>query len=80
VPDETWQALIEAVRRSASARLLLLGSRSGFDQIPCPWQRFMGCGTSCRCQGDGTVTVGFLRRHYTNLANDIAALVLRKAR
>ena len=71
---EAWQSLLDAVRRSSSARLMLLSGRPGADRIACPWERVMDCGASCRCGGTGTVTVGFLRKHYENLVDDIARL------
>ena len=76
-PVEAWQALIDAVSRFASARLMLLSGRAGTERVLCPWKQIMGCDVSCRCHGAGTVTVDFLRRHYTRLANDIAMLVTK---
>jgi len=72
---EVWQLLLDAVRRSSSARLTLLSGRSGADRVACPWERVTGCAVTCRCGGAGTVTVGFLRKHYESLADDIARLV-----
>ena len=74
-----WQALIDAVRRSSEARLALLSGRSGAQRVACPWERITSCDVSCHCRGAGAVTVKFLRSHYTNLANDIVALVGRRA-
>lgn len=71
---EAWQALVDAVRRSATARLMLLDARSGSDRVPCSWERLTGCDSSCRCRGAGTVTVEFLRRHYEHLAVEIAMI------
>ena len=72
---ETFAGLLAAVRRSTSARLLLLEGRQNRDRIACPWERITGCGITCRCGGAGTVTVEFLRRHYEQLAPAIVALV-----
>jgi hypothetical protein len=71
---ETWQLLIDAVRRSTTARLSLLSGRSGAERVSCPWERIISCDSRCRCRGAGTVTVDFLRSHYASLANDIVAL------
>jgi len=71
-PIETWQALIDSIHRSALARLELLKGREGDDRVPCPWERLMGCSITCRCRAAGTVTVDFLRDHYTLLAAEIA--------
>ena len=71
---ETWQAMVDAVRRSASARLMLLDGRSGSERVPCSWEQITGCDVSCRCRGAGTVTVEFLRRHYEHLAVEIAMI------
>ena len=76
-PVEAWQALIDAVSRAASARLTLLSGRAGTERVACSWEQITGCDASCRCRGAGTVTVDFLRRHYTSLANDIAVLVTK---
>ena len=73
---EAWQSLLDVVRRSSTARLTLLSGRPGADRISCPWERVVDCGASCRCGGAGTVTVEFLRKHYANLADDIALLAL----
>jgi hypothetical protein len=72
---EAWQAMVEAVQRSASARLELLGGRSGSERVSCPWERITSCDVSCRCRGSGMVTIGFLRDHYERLALEIAMLV-----
>lgn len=72
---ESWQSLLDVVRRSSTARLTLLsGGRSVSDRVSCPWERLTNCYASCRCGGAGTVTVGFLRRHYATLADDIAQI------
>ena len=71
--SDAWQALLSAITRSAMARLDLLSGRSGGDLVPCSWQRFTGCDAGCRCRGTGTVTVAFLRDHYTNFATEISA-------
>lgn len=73
-PVEAWQALIDAVSRSASARLMLLSGRAGTERVSCAWKRITGCDVSCRCRGAGTVTVDFLRGHYTSLVGDISLL------
>lgn len=74
---EAWDALLEAVRRSASARLELLRGRDASDRMQCSWQRLSGCETTCRCRGAGTVTVGFLRDHYERLALELSLLARR---
>lgn len=73
-PTETWAALLDVVRRSAAARLVLLERRSDQDRIGCPWKRITGCDNTCRCGGLGMVTVALLRTHYELLAIDIATL------
>jgi hypothetical protein len=72
---DAWQALLDVVRRSSSARLTLLSGRSGVERVSCPWERVTSCDLSCRCGGAGTVTVSFLRAHYESLADDLARLV-----
>lgn len=67
-----WQALLAQVRQSSAARLAIFGGRSDAERIACTWERLTGCTASCRCGGTKTVTVGFLRAHYTNLADDLA--------
>jgi hypothetical protein len=67
-----WEALIDAIRESAVARLELLRGRQGSDRLVCPWERFMVCDVGCRCRGSRTVTVAFLRAHYMRLASEIA--------
>ena len=74
---EAWQALLDAIRQSTTARLALLSGRSGSDQLSCPWERVTGCDISCRCSGSGAVAVKFLRKHYASLADEIALLGLR---
>lgn len=71
-----WKKLIDAISRAAIARLALLKGRSGKERTPCPWERFTGCGVDCRCRGERTVTVDFLRTHYARLAIEIALLAL----
>ena len=71
---DTWQALLDAVRRSAAARLSLLNGRANAERVSCPWAPVTGCGSSCRCDGAGTVAVGFLRKHYETLADHLAQL------
>lgn len=68
---EAWQLLLDAVRRSSTARLTLLSGRPASDQVACPWERITSCDASCRCSGTGAVTVDFLRRHYATLADEI---------
>ena len=72
---ETFAGLLAAVRRSTSARLLLLEGRPSRDRLACPWERITGCGVMCRCGGAGTVTVEFLRKHYEQLAPTLVTLV-----
>lgn len=74
VPEATWQALLEAIRRSATARLDLLKGCRGKDKLPCFWRRLGGCGSDCRCGGVGTISVEFLRDHYERLALEIEQL------
>jgi len=69
-----WEALIDAIRRSSTARLELLKGWSGSDRTACPWERLTGCDVGCRCRGMRTVTVDFLRTHYTRLATEIALI------
>ncbi len=71
---EAWKAMLDAVRRSASARLELLKGRAASDRFGCPWERLMGCDVTCRCHAAGTVTVQFLRGHYERLAVEISLL------
>lgn len=73
-PTETWDALLDAIRRSAAARLVLLERRPDQDRIGCPWKRITGCDGTCRCGGVGMVTVALLRTHYELLAVEIATL------
>jgi len=72
---EAWESLLDAVRRSATARLELFKNRSASDRVACPWERLTGCAVACRCRAAGTVTVGFLSEHYGRLASEIAMLV-----
>lgn len=69
-----WQALLDGVRRSAAARVDLLKGRSGSERLSCSWKRLSGCDADCRCRGEGTVTVDFLRKHYGRLAIELALL------
>ena len=71
---DTWQALLDAVRRSAAARLSLLSGRTNAERVSCPWAPITGCADNCRCGGTGTVTVSFLRAHYEALPDDLAQL------
>ena len=72
---EAWIALLEAVRRSAQARLMLLDGRDGKDLIACPWGRLLPCAEGCRCVGRKLVTVAFLREHYMHLVTEVVRLV-----
>ena len=72
---EVWGLMLDAVRRSSSARLKLLKGRASGDRVSCPWERLMGCDATCRCRGAGTVAVAFLREHYERLALEISLLV-----
>jgi hypothetical protein len=74
-PTEVWGALLDAIHRSALSRLELLRGRAVGDRVPCPWERLTCCAVGCQCRGAGTVTVDFLRNHYTHLATEIAMLV-----
>ncbi len=67
-----WETLIDEISRSASARLALLKGRQGSDRVACPWERLTPCDGDCRCGGGRTVTVAFLRAHYTHLAIEVA--------
>ena len=71
---ETWEAFLEMIRRSASARLALLEGWVDRDWIACPWERITGCSVTCRCSGTKTVTVEFLRKHYECLSAEIVKL------
>jgi hypothetical protein len=71
-----WKKLIDAISHAAIARLALLNGRAGKEHTPCPWERFTGCCADCRCRGERTVTVDFLRTHYARLAIEIALLAL----
>jgi hypothetical protein len=77
---ETWAEFVNAIRRSSTARLDLLKSRDGSDQIPCPWERLVACDKTCRCGGSKRVTVDFMRKHYGQLATEIAKIVSPAAR
>jgi hypothetical protein len=72
-----WTALVDAVERSATARLELLSGRDGGDRVGCPWSRVVSCDNTCRCRGLGVVTVNFLRDHYAHLPVEIAKLAVR---
>ncbi len=72
---EAWEATLDAIRRSATARLELFKNRPLSERIPCPWERLTGCAITCRCRGAGTVTIEFLSDHYARLATEIAVLV-----
>jgi hypothetical protein len=74
--EAAWNKLIDAIKRAAISRLALLKGRTGKERASCPWERFTGCCIDCRCRGERTVTVDFLRTHYTRLAIEIALLVL----
>lgn len=73
---ESWELLLDLVRRCSEGRLTLLSGRAATEQMACPWQRFTGCVTDCRCNGTKLVTVRFLRDHYKLLPNAIAALAI----
>lgn len=75
-----WQKLIDSISRAAIARLALLKARAGKEHTSCPWERFTGCCADCRCHGERTVTVDFLRVHYGRLAIEIALLALPSSR
>jgi hypothetical protein len=77
---ESWAAIVDAIRRSAEGRLELLRSRDGKDRIGCPWARLITCDGSCRCGGVGTVTVDFLRDHYTRIAAEVEQIAKPAAR
>ncbi len=66
-----WEALLNAIRKSAEVRLSLLRGRSGSDRLACPWERFNRCAVGCRCHGTRRVSVALLREHYTHLASEI---------
>lgn len=72
---EAWESLLDAIRRSAAARLELYKNRSLSERVTCPWERLTGCDITCRCRCAGTVTVEFLSGHYERLAAEIATLV-----
>jgi hypothetical protein len=77
---ESWVELVAAIRRSAAAYLELLRGRDGGDPLPCPWERLVTCDRACRCGGSRTVTVSFLREHYTRLAIEIEKIARPAAR
>lgn len=70
---ESWELLLDLVRRCSEGRLTLLSGRTATEQMACPWQRFTGCMPDCRCGGTKLVTVSFLRNHYKLLPSTIAA-------
>jgi hypothetical protein len=74
--ESAWNKLIDAIKCAAISRLALLKGRTGKERTSCPWEKFTGCCVDCRCRGERTVTVDFLRTHYTRLAIEIALLVL----
>lgn len=78
--EGAWNKLIDAIKRAAISRLALLKGRTGKERTSCPWERFTGCCVDCRCRGERTVTVDFLRTHYARLAIEIALLVLPSQR
>jgi hypothetical protein len=67
--------LIDAISHAAIARLALLKGRAGKELTLCPWEKFTGCCSDCRCRGERRVTVDFLREHYARLAIEIALFV-----
>ena len=69
----TWALFIDEIRRSAASRIDLLSSYKGTAKLTCPWARLTSCDSYCRCRGWRTVTVDFLRDHYTHLAAEIVA-------
>jgi len=71
---KSWDRLVEALRQASVARLELLKNRQGSDRTPCPWARLVDCNRACRCGGAGTVTVEFLRDHYTRLPAEITKI------
>ena len=73
---ESWESLLDCVRRCSEGRLTLLSGRSATEQMACSWQRLTGCVSDCRCGGTKLVTVGFLRNHYKLLPSAIAALAI----
>lgn len=73
---ESWEALLDSVRRSAEARLTLMNGRAAREQMTCPWRHFTGCVPTCRCDGTKMVTVEFLRNHYKALPQAIIALAI----
>src|SRR4029079_255789 len=68
---ESWEALLDSVRRASDARLILLDGCDSKKEIACPWRQLTGCVSDCRCGGAKIVTAGFLRRHYKALPDAI---------
>lgn len=77
---DAWKKLIDSISSAAIARLALLKGRAGKERTSCPWEPFTGCDIDCRCRGERTVTVDFLRQHYARLAIEIALLALPPSR
>lgn len=73
--DDAWAEFLDAIRRSASARLEVLKGQAERDLISCPWAKLIGCGADCRCGGTKTVTIEFLRRHYSTFVAAIEKVV-----
>ena len=73
---ESWESLLDSVRRCSEGRLTLLSGRSATEQMACPWLRLTGCVPDCHCSGTKLVTVGFLRKHYKLLPSAIAAFAI----
>lgn len=73
---ESWESLLDSVRRCSEGRLTLLSGRNANEQLACSWQRLTGCTIDCRCGGTKLVTVGFLRNHYKLLPSAIAAFAI----
>lgn len=76
--DIAWKSSLEAVRKIAFMRLELLRGHSEGHELPCPWGRVVPCDSDCRCAGEGSVSVEFLREHYTKLASELAHFVAKK--
>lgn len=75
-PIQSWEALLDSVRRCSEARLILLSGRDAGDKLACPWRSYTGCDATCRCAGTKLVTTAFLREHYKRLPSAIAAFAI----
>jgi hypothetical protein len=68
---EARAAFAKSIVESARVRLRLLSDRHPAEAVACPWQGVHDA--SCRCDGTGNVSVGFLVDHYRALAEEFGA-------